>query len=323
MVKENVYEASLEKEKMKFAKEGYEGLRRTAELDVAAIKKLLEGAFDVHAHSGPDTYIGRFYDDIDNAYEYCKWGLAGLALKCHGFPTARSARLVQRIVDEYAEKNGKKTIKVMGGVVLNEPVGGLNPEAVRTTFKFGSRFVWTPTLDASHHRKVAGKEGGIDVLDAKDKVLPPLKEIFDIIAENDMILSISHQSTHERFVMIEEAKKSGVKRILIDHPQQANTRMTIDQMLEVQQMGAYLGIYYSTMEQRSVDPNEVFEIIKRANHDRIVMGSDKGSIWGTHPFEGIRIFMVKLLNKGVPYETVRKFFVENPNKFVFEDPATL
>ncbi|MBI4525864.1 MAG: hypothetical protein HY695_18870 [Deltaproteobacteria bacterium] len=311
-------EASLEPEKVRHARESGAALRRSAKITKAKVLELLADVFDVHAHSGPDTSIGRFFDDWDNARQFMEWGMAGFASKAHAGDTARSATLIQRLADEYAEAGNVKKIRIAGGVCLNYSVGGWNPEAVRASAALGGRFVWTPTLDAWHDRRVEGKEGGLKVMDDSGRVLPEVHEVLRTIAEHDLVLSISHQSTEERFALVEAAKSAGIKRILIDHPQQANTRMTIDQMEEIARAGAMLGIYYSSaIEQRSVDPKEVLTIFERVPHERIVCGSDKGSIWGTHPAEGMRIFIVRLLVMGISEETIRRLFVDNPHRLVF------
>ena len=46
-----------------------------------------------------------------------------------------------------------------------------------------------------------------------------LEHELQIIKENDMILGLAHQTTEERFIIMREAKKLGVKRISADHPQ--------------------------------------------------------------------------------------------------------
>jgi hypothetical protein len=313
-------EASLAEDKVRHARESGAGLRRTAEIKREYVLELLSDVFDVHAHSGPDTSIGRFNDDWDNALQFMQWGMAGFASKAHAGDTSRSAVLVQRLADEYAQKNGLKKTRIVGGVCLNYSVGGWNPEAIRAAAGFGGKFVWTPTLDAAHDRGIVGHEGGLRVLDDAGRTLPEVIEVLRTIHETDMVLSISHQSTEERFALVEAARNIGIKRILIDHPQQANTRMTIEQMVEIAKMGAVLGIYYSSaIEQRSVDPKEVLTIFQRVPHAKIVCGSDKGSIWGTHPAEGMRIFIVRLLVNGIEEKTIRRLFVENPHKLVFGD----
>src|SRR6202034_3532530 len=39
-----------------------------------------------------------------------------------------------------------------GGVVLNSPVGGANPDAVQVAARLGGRVVWMPTVSARTHK---------------------------------------------------------------------------------------------------------------------------------------------------------------------------
>ena len=89
----------------------------------------------------------------------------------------------------------------------------MNPEAVLTSYRVGGKHVWLPKKDASFHHKLYGIPGGIEVLDEHDCVLLALREVLDLVAEGDMVLSLCHQSVKERFIIIDEAKKAGVKRI--------------------------------------------------------------------------------------------------------------
>ena len=140
-------------------------------------------------------------------------------------PSARSAYFVQKAVDLWAEQHNKTKIEVRGGVMLNDAVGGLNPEAVLTSYRIGGKHVWLPNKDASFHHKLYGVPGGIEVLDENDQVMPALREILGLIAEGDMILSLSHQSVKERFIIIDEARRAGVKRMEVGHPIAAMAKM--------------------------------------------------------------------------------------------------
>lgn len=305
------HEASFEPENVRRAREIGDLHERSTKITNNQIANLVRDVFDVHTHSGPDTCIYRFYDDWENARQFMEWGMAGFAVKAHAGDTSRSTAIVQRIADEYAETHGLTKIRVVGGVCLNYSVGGWNPEAVKTVAAFGGKVVWTPTLDASHDRKVAGREGGLEVIGGDGHLLPEVEAVLKAVAEHDLILSISHQSTEERFILVEAAKKIGVARLIIDHPHQANTRMTIDQMEEFAKAGANLGIY------SHVDSRDVMTILERIPHERLVFGSDKGFVLGPPPAEGIREFIARLLVMGVPEATIRRVFVENPHKLVF------
>src|SRR6266478_10035360 len=107
----------------------------------------LEGAVDLHVHSSPDVDPRRF-DDIELAREAVRAGMSALLIKSHQNSTVERASLVSKIVPE---------IRVYGGLVLNDTVGGLNPAAVRLALRMGAKEIWMPTRSARNHRKAYGE----------------------------------------------------------------------------------------------------------------------------------------------------------------------
>jgi Family of unknown function (DUF6282) len=100
----------------------------------------LEGVIDVHAHVDPET-IPRSVDAMDLARIARKEGMRAIVLKNHYIPTAPIAFLVAREVPG---------IQIFGGLVLNAPVGGINPAAVEQMARLPGhygRIVWMPTMD--------------------------------------------------------------------------------------------------------------------------------------------------------------------------------
>src|SRR6201999_132226 len=81
-------------------------------------RELVRGAYDLHIHVDPDV-VGRIVDDVTLASRFAALGLAGFGLKSHYTSTAERARVVTRAVDG--------AVRVVGGIVLNSAVGGLNP----------------------------------------------------------------------------------------------------------------------------------------------------------------------------------------------------
>lgn len=78
------------------------------------VPDFLEGAVDLHVHSAPDVDQRRF-NDIELAREAADAGMGAILIKSHQNSTVERAWLVSQIVPE---------IRVYGGLVLNETVGG-------------------------------------------------------------------------------------------------------------------------------------------------------------------------------------------------------
>jgi predicted metal-dependent TIM-barrel fold hydrolase len=161
-----------------------------------------------------------------------------------------------------------------------------------------------------------GESGGIELLDANDKPVPALYEIFKIVAENDMILDPCHAGTKQRFIIIKESKKLGVKKIVITHPNWNVTKATHAQMAEMGRMGAYIGLFMygdvPNFNNPNCDPMEMFEIIKKVGSEHIVLASDLGTVVNMPPWEGMKLFMRILLANGVAKKDIRKMCRNNP-----------
>lgn len=320
----NSLEASLHPDQVKQSQEIYHNLAASAgsKITESIVDELIQGSYDVHCHPGPEAYAGRTYDEIDLAIRGCQEGMGGIVFKCHSAPSAARVAHVQRVVDQWARDNGRSRIDIIGGVVLNKPVGGINPAAVDASARYGGRFVWTPSVDSGHHqRAIGGDKPGIEVVGDDGKLLPVMYEVFDLVAKYDLVLSLSHQSTRERFLMIREARKAGVKRILIDHPQLSITKATPEQMREMVDMGAMIGFYWQAavpnLYNFDVKPKEMLEIIRVVGVENLAAGSDLGQIGNPNPVEGMRLFIKVLLFLGVSPETIRAIFVDNPRRLIY------
>src|SRR6266699_2022757 len=106
----------------------------------ARARELVRGAYDLHVHTGPDL-LPRSATDLELAYRCRERGLAGFVIKSHYMPTAPRAETVRRLVPD---------INVLGSVVLNTAVGGMNPVAVEIAARAGARLVWMPTFDGAN-----------------------------------------------------------------------------------------------------------------------------------------------------------------------------
>jgi len=304
-------EAVLKRIRESVALKAAYGGKDTPLFDLDRVWKLLDGAIDAHIHSGPDACNTRLYDELELAVQACQVGMKAVVFKCHSTPSARSAYIVQKVVNQWAEEHNKKKIDVFGGIVLNYFVGGLNPEAVTATRRVGGKTVWLPTMDASFHRKVFGMPGGIDVIDENDHVVPALKEIFAMIAEGDMVLSICHQSAKEHFILIDEARKAGVKRIEICHPNDPMSKMTAEQVKIATEKGAYCGLFCGNFRPELWSWEESLEMIKVVGPDHIVAGSDCGHFMGHTPVEQMRLYITEMLVRGIPDKDVEKMVKTN------------
>lgn len=285
--------------------------------DMDRVWRIMDGAIDTHVHPGPEAYATRMYSEREMAYQACDAGMAAMVFKCHSVPTSRSTKFIQVGLDQWAKEHGKHKTDLFGGVVLNYAVGGLNPEAVVVNARLGGKYVWLPSLDSAYHHQGMGSPGGIEVLDENDNAVPPLKEIFSLIAQTDMVLGICHQTTKERFILIDEAKKAGVKKIEIIHPTFQIYKMSIEELKMVAEKGAYIGLYCWSLAAPLFDEDLTLRTIKEVGPERLVAGTDCGMFVEDSPAEAMRRFITWMLYSGIPDETVERIVKINARELLY------
>jgi hypothetical protein len=132
--------------------------------------------------------------------------------------------------------------------VLNRSVGGINPLAVEhfamVTGNY-ARIVWMPTQDAENEvRRLTVKHPSVPV--SKDgALLPEVIEVLKIIRKYNLTLATGHSSAEEGLMLVREARKLGIDRIIVTHAMPAPVNMTIGQMQEAASMGAQIEFVYN------------------------------------------------------------------------------
>ena len=281
----------------------------------------IEGAIDFHVHSAPDVF-GRSVDDIELARAAARAGMRGLVLKNHVTSTADRAALVSSQVP---------SIEAFGGIVLNRAVGGINPDAVEWMYRMeGGRgkIVWLPTFDAHHHKITFGSPGeGIKVA-IDGEVLPEMETVLEIIARENLILETSHVSPEEALAVTRKAVDLGVKNIVITHAMAAVPGLSLDQMKEAAEMGAFLELAYvnhlmgpsahlgwmQKWPQVSID--DMAKAVKVIGAEHIVLGTDLGQSGNPiHP-DGYKRFVNGLKNSGISQAEIDRMMKHNPARLL-------
>jgi hypothetical protein len=183
-------------------------------------KVVISGVADLHVHGAP-SLVERHGLDHEVLGAHGTVGVDFAVLKAHEGSTVERAVLAARR-DETAG------VEVVGGIVLNSPVGGANPDAVEVAARLGGRVVWMPTVSApahiasssspelSVHRNLAFRQ--VDVVDDAGALLPAWRDVLDVVAAHDLVLASGHLTCAQSLVLFRAAKAAGVTRMLLNHP---------------------------------------------------------------------------------------------------------
>ncbi|NGQ93973.1 cytosolic protein [Brevibacillus sp. SYP-B805] len=286
--------------------------------------ELLEGAYDLHVHTGPDIN-DRKLDDLEMAERIQKIGMKGFGIKSHYFCTAERARLVKKLYP---------ALNPVGAITLNYPVGGINPLAVEMAARDGAKIVWMPTFDAANElafllqknsygelppwAKVQlelnqqGKtQAGITIL--KDgKLTDEIQEVLDIIAHRDLILATGHLGKPEIFALVKEARDRGLQKVVVTHPTFSSVSLTKEEQKELAQLGAVMEQCFGVITPTyGTDWESLYEMIRFVGPEHSILSSDLGQVNNPYPDEGLETFVKNLLDNGFTKEEIRKMAVEN------------
>jgi hypothetical protein len=289
--------------------------------------KCLQGAYDLQIHVGPDV-IGRRIDDIDCAKEFLQRGLKGFVLKSHYVPTGERAQVVTKAVPG---------IKAFGAITLNHSVGGLNPVAVELAGRSQCKIVWFPTVDAEN--ETAGRSTSTDklpfwakiqreleaegisppkltLIDGNGNVTELVKHCMERIAKHNMILATGHVGRKEIFAIVKEAKKMGLKKVLVTHAEFPSQSLTGDEQKELADLGAVIEHCFTTYYTAKAAWESAFANIRRAGVSRAVISTDLGQTINPPVAEGFAMFAQRLLDGGFTADEVRTMAVTNPTRLV-------
>ena len=263
----------------------------------------LAGVIDFHVHSGPDSRP-RSVSDLEIARIAKRAGMRGLVFKNHFTMTADRAWLAMQEVDG---------IEIFGGVALNHAVGGLNPEVVRQLVAFSGgrgKVVWLPTFDAEFWMTRAGDPGQFVPVVREGLPDPALGEIFDLIAEHDLVLAMGHSSPEEVLVLIPDARRRGVQKILVTHG--LGQQPSRAQLVAMAEQGAIIELVWLAVGSGEFSFSDYASAIREIGAEHFLLSSDLGQEMNPLHTDGLLAFMDGLRSEGISESDIDQMIRINP-----------
>jgi len=287
----------------------------------------LQGIVDVHAHSDPDNQPRRL-DGLELAKEAKTAGMSGAVLKNHQMPTTQLAYMVNQLVPGF---------QTFGSLVLNRAVGGINPQVVEQQATVKGKFfkvVFMPTVDAESPQARNANPPRPYVPIAKDGVLlPATVEVLKLMAKYDLVLATGHLQPADSLLLIGEAHKMGINRIVVTHA--INQGTTIPQMQEEAKNGAFLeftgnpilpagqnGSLTIIPNAPSRKPEEWAAAIHAVGAEHCIISGDFGGTNFPPYIEGWKMYIAALKGAGVTDAEIDLMARKNPAQMLGMDSAT-
>lgn len=281
--------------------------------------ELLEGSIDLHIHAGPDLFP-RELDEADVVSQAKKIGMKAVLFKSHFTTNADRVYMLRKHFDG---------IGIYGSLVLNQSVGGINPEAVFTALNLGAKRIEMPTVDSKKHIKTLGRTypwskiqlpeiEGISILNSQEELIPEVRKVADLIAAYDAILCTGHLTVPEMFALIREAKDAGVEKILVTHADLDVVSVSKEDQKKMAELGAYIEHSFTpcTHLRQRLDPRYISEAIRFVGAKHCIMSSDMGQPVNPLPREGFRMFVKTMLHLGISESDIDIMIRENPENLL-------
>ena len=269
-------------------------------------KVSLKGVIDMHVHSNPDIRK-RAYDDFELMEAGIRVGARAIVIKTHQGTTMDRAYLCNR--HNRIVNGGDNDFTMFGSITLNRQVGGINPVAAEVALKLGAKVVWLPTASATNHLIKMGKDPSAGVPTVVDgKIVPELKDIFQLVKDYNAVLGTGHVSPEECFTVVEAARAAGVKKLVVTHPEWWIVGMSIEDQVRIvkdydvllercfaQNMGG--GKYKSNL------PENV-EVIKAVGYRNVLISTDGGQTENPNWEIAMEQYLQYLADHGIPMDQI-------------------
>jgi len=221
---------------------------------------------------------------------------------------------------------------VFGGIVLNNAVGGVNPNAVEWMHRvYGGRgkVVWLPTFESDKHVKTFGKPDAKGLTVAPNgQVSPAMEEILKIIARENLVLATGHVHPEEILAVVKKGKELGVRNMIITHALTNVPGLTMAQAKEVTSNGAMIEICFLQFQAgpnaplaflthwTQINARHVAQAVKEFGAGSVVVSTDLGQSANiTHP-DGIEVAIAAMKKEGISDGDIDTMMRKNPAKLL-------
>lgn len=283
-----------------------------------ALLKVLDGAVDLHVHSGPSPFPRRL-NHVEASYDAARINMRAILIKSHHHNTVMDLLAMEALLKE-------APTPAYGGVALNSEVGGINPSAVAVAIQMGGRCVWGPTVSAGQHIRAHSHDDGfptagsnleeeeVSIYDASGNVSAETVRVTQLVAEAGILLTGGHLDAESMKAFFATAKENGVRRLLLHHPDFIVNAAETD-VEEMLGFGAFveheMSMYHPAVEAPGFPIQQLVDWIDKIGPERTVINSDLGQKVNPLPVDGYIYVIQQLLDHGVAEKDIRQMICRN------------
>jgi hypothetical protein len=149
-------------------------------------------------------------------------------------------------------------------------------------------------------------------------LLPAVRDIITLIARHDLVLATGHSSPVETLLILEEARRQQVRRLVVTHAMNPPVEMTVAHMKEAAALGAFIEFVGGSPV--AFDAKERYgrfaDAIRQVGPQHCILSSDLGQAGNPRPAEGFGAFLLALQAHGVSRQDVEAMSKTNPARLL-------
>jgi len=293
---------------------------------------------DIHAHAHEGQQ-----DALALAQHASANGMGGILYKTivGRQRPAEAVRTLQGPLNRWCDEMKVEPIKTWAGWNIGgKPGAPFSAQAMREQIEDGVIAIWMPNnLHANTFTKVGGKPiwwdktadprvntppmsweqarsiGGHYLLDEHGRLDAEVRDIFRVIADENIPVFFGHATHPEIFAMAEEVQKLGIRKAVVDHPFSPFVNLTLEQMQQLTRSGVYMNFTYDELSPLlGVDPARMCQTIKTLGTHHVCLSSDAGEPLFPNSVECMRLMRAHMRAFGLTDDEVREVSVVNPGK---------
>jgi hypothetical protein len=233
-----------------------------------------------------------------------------------------------------AETPGR--FRFFSALVLNPPVGGLNPFAVEAALHEGVDVVYLPTYSSRHQIAVLGPDAfaptyprpgrsgmeaggwpGITVLADSGALQAEVLDILDLIAAHDAVLATGHLSPEEVLAVLAEAQRRGVQRAIVTHASGRTPDLSIAEQREAVRRGAWIEhCLMGILRGGEAQVAKILAQIRAVGPEHVILSSDLGQAVNGPVVPGFGRLLERVHRAGLAADEIRQMIVDHPRRLV-------
>ena len=291
---------------------------------------VIAGAIDLYVHAWPDLF-DRVCDDWQLAEDSKAAGLTAVVHRNHHSPTAERCAVVR-------EHTG---FDVLGAILLNGTVGGVNPYAAELALRMGAVWVGFPSVSAAAYRARVGEFASSDLrdllllgssdlslVDESGSISSDAHEVLALASQHGVVVGLGYSTFDETKKLIAAGAAHSVPAMVLTNvtTTMALSLSQIDDLMDSPEVfvevtthsfDSSVAAHGRSGQSAGVDGAlAAIEVIRRYGAERCVVSSDGGIVGAPPPRDLLAAGCSMLLEGGLTERELDLLIRENPRRLV-------